>query len=767
MSALEQRILDALTNPSYQPLKASALAQSLRIRKKQLHEFRETLVRLQSDGRVQASKSGKLRTQAGYGEIVGIIKRVGSGGGYVIPHDAPRSLNGQDIYVFPEHVRDAHTGDEVVVQLTSRRRSGGQRCGKVHSVIERATHQFVGTYYEEDGRGLVRIDGGTITQPIQVGDPGAKGAKPDDKVVLEMLRFPTTYAVGEGVLTEVLGPRGTPGVDTLSTIHQFNLSTDFSPEALDEAREQAERFAHADPASRRDLTKDVTITIDPKDARDFDDAISLKRTADGHWHLAVHIADVAHFVPAGGVLDQEAQERATSVYLPGRVVPMLPELISNGLASLQQGQLRFTKTAFIEFDPDGIPLATDFANTAINVNRRFAYEDVMPIVHDPEKYKGRVSAKVRQLLAWMYELAMMLRRRRFAAGALELFLPEVELEFDNDGKVSGAHERDHDESHQIIEEFMLAANIAVATALADRELPFLSRAHAPPDEKKLKTFAAFAKALGYPVEQYQSRQELQAVIRKVRGQPKEEAINYALLRSMKQAVYSPSDSGHYALAEEYYCHFTSPIRRYPDLTIHRLLDDALLLPGEPRHLGMAELVKLGKHCSDRERRAADAERDLIKYKLLNYIADFIGEELEATITGVERFGLFCRGAEVPVEGLVHITSLEPLDRYEHDDQSFSLIGRRTGKTWQLGDRIRVVVAHVDIDKRELDFRVVPVDPKKRKRGPNNTPKAGKNKSGKGKPKTAKRDGSVGKSTGKTRAAAKGNSPVKPKKKRRR
>lgn len=703
MTQFTQLILDYLESEEYRPLKAPQLGKQLGVTKGDAARFHEALDDLISVGRVRLQANGLIKRQTSRSLVTGIIKRVAAGYGFLTPTDAPNDRS-RDIYISREDLQDAQSGDEVLIQLLASDRRDGKARGRVVEILERETHVFVGTYFEQAGGGFVQVDGTTFTEPIAVGDPGAKGAKPRDKVVIEMLRFPSHRQTGEAVLTQVLGQRGQPGVDTSSIIYEFGLPDEFPPEVLDEAREQASQFDEANLGGRRDLTGETIITIDPVDARDFDDAISLTRSEEGHWHLGVHIADVAHFVTPGSQLDREAQKRSTSVYLPDRVLPMLPEIISNGLASLQQGHVRFTKSVFIEFSSDGVPIHTGFANSAIKVVQRFAYEQVMPIV-EKRSTQPVVSPEVRSLLERMYEFAMILRGRRFKAGALELSMPEIKIDFDSDGQVCGAHTAPHDASHEIIEEFMLAANVAVATALDDKGLPFLRRAHGEPDELKLRKFAEFAATLGLTLTNFQSRRAIQKLLDEAADKPFCQSVSYALLRSMKQAEYSSADLGHYALAEENYCHFTSPIRRYPDLTVHRLIGAlAAKKKGRLPKADPVALAGLAKHCSALERRAAAAERELVKVKLLTYMSKRIGEELEATITGVQDFGFYCQGVKIPAEGLVHVSNLAD-DYYYFDDTAQSLIGRRSGREYRLGDGVRVVVARVDIDRRQLDFRM--------------------------------------------------------------
>ncbi|QDT41314.1 Ribonuclease R [Gimesia alba] len=710
MPDFEKKILDYVTRPGYTPVREKALLKKVGGSKSTSAEFEQAIETLRSRKDILVSDSGLIRPVKKEGWIAGTIKKTSSGAGYLIPHHKPDDIahdqrHAGDLYISERDLGDAHTGDEVYATVINRRRSGGQICGRVVEIIERASTTFVGTYFESHGEGYVHVDGKIFNSPIHVGDPGAKGVSSEDKVVIDILHFPSKDYLGQGVISKVLGPHGKPGVDLLSIVYEFGIPMEFPEEVLKEAREQASLFDETKLGNRRDLTKETIVTIDPADARDFDDAISLTRNEKGHWLLGVHIADVAHFVKEGSILDREAKRRGTSVYLPGQVIPMLPEIISNGLASLQEGQIRFTKSAFIEFTAEGVPVHTEFANSAVQVTQRFAYEQVLPIIQGRDDEGKNVSPQVRELLKNMHHLAMILRGRRFSAGALELHLSEVRLTFDDKHRVSGAVEREHDESHQIIEEFMLAANISVAEAFNDRNLRFLRRVHPSPELPRQVAFAEFVNAMGYTLKKAQSRKDLQRLIEQVHGTPVEQAINYALLRSLKQAEYTDEELGHYALAVDHYCHFTSPIRRYPDLTIHRMIDEILERPDKGKGQSPQGLRQLGHELSLRERRAESAERELTKVKLLSWMIENNIKTLKTMITGVETFGLFCRGTDVPVEGLLHISRLGKHDYFHQDAAKFSIVGERTGQEYRIGDFLTVEVEKIDLDRRELDFRL--------------------------------------------------------------
>ena len=704
MQDLNLRILEALGRPSYTPVKPKVLAKKLNILHEDYPAFRKALRELIHEGRAELGRSNTVQAADAFGTVVGAYRRTANGYGFVRPQTMPGEVPNPDIRIREGRELDASSGDTVLVKLSKKATRHGDASGQVIKIVERATRTFVGTYFERDGEAYVRVDGTVFAHSISVGDPGVKGAKPQQKVVVDMIRFPTAEDRGEGVIIEVLGALSEPGVDLLTIIRAFGLPEEFPEAALTEARAQADAFNESDLQGRDDFTKELVLTIDPVDARDFDDAVSVAfDPKTEHWILTVHIADVAHFVKPGGALDTEARKRATSIYLPQKVIPMFPEIISNGLASLQQGKLRYVKTVQMEFTQDFQKAHVHFANGAIRVAQRFSYEEVQVQLDALDTTNATNDSPITAMLRRMRTLALALRAKRFKRGSLELTMPEAVLEYDADGRVSGAHFADNNLSHRVIEEFMLAANEAVAEHFSKLGVPFLRRVHPAPNPEKLQEFAAFTELLGYPIRRATDRFELQKLLNETADKPERAAIHFGLLRSLKQAWYSPIQDEHYALASQDYCHFTSPIRRYPDLQVHRLLDRWV------RHKKASadekELIMLGDHCSKMERRAETAERELVKLKLLQHLSTKLGEELDAVITGVAEYGFFAQAEKFPAEGLVHISSLTD-DYYSFDSDARALLGNRTKKRYRLGDRVRVEVGRVDIQKRMLDFRLI-------------------------------------------------------------
>lgn len=627
----------------------------------------------------------------------GKFRQAAAGFGFVRPVPTGKLGSVEDIFIPESATGSAMEGDLVQVRIRSSRR--GQE-GEIVDVLERARRQFAGSYGVQHGKSVVWLDGVALGSPVEVGDVRGLPVEKGDKVVVELVKFPEGLEVGEGVILEVLGSSKNPAVDTLAVMRQYGLEEEFPNEVIENARQLADEFQEGEiPENRRDLTQVPTLTIDPFDARDFDDAISLSKNEKGNWELMVHIADVAHFVPVGTVLDEEAKQRATSVYLPDRVIPMLPELISNHLASLQPDRVRLTKTVLMEMTETGTVLHQEVFNSAIHNDKRLTYEQVDQFLDDREPWQEKLEPPVFELLAHMHSLAMVLRKNRNDDGALELHMPEIKIELDKSGKVKGAKITEHTESHQIIEEFMLAANQAVAMWLDDLEIPFLRRAHAPPERRKLQKLNEFMRDLGVKCASLESRFEIQKVLQQVRGKPTEYAVNYAILKSMSKAVYQPEMEMHYALQFDHYCHFTSPIRRYPDLQVHRTINRLLegeRTPGDP----MPVLINLGHHCSDQEQNAEWAEREIIKIKLLHFLNKRIGESMPAVISSVVPEGFYVRGTRFPAEGFVSVKTL-PKDRYRFERRGQILQGFRGNNRYRLGDELTVRIEEVDLARRVL------------------------------------------------------------------
>jgi ribonuclease R len=701
---LANRILRHLAQQDYQPQKTRRLARTMGIADEEYGDFREAVKALMKTGRIVMGSASALTLPDPTRRVVGRFRSNPRGFGFVIP-DAPDSHG--DLFVPPGRTKGAVTGDTVAARVLKRGRRAGRMIyeGRIVEIIERGQSRFVGELCRELKRWFVRPDGNILHVPILVGDPAAKNARAGDQVVVEIVEYPAPGRDARGVITKVLGPRGDPGVDAQSIIHQYQLPLEF-PAAV--AKEAGRVVAAYDPEEaareREDLRNLTVVTIDPDDARDFDDAVSVIELDRGRLELGVHIADVSYFVRPSDLLDREARERANSVYFPRLVVPMLPEVLSNGLCSLQQKQPRLTKSAFITYDAAGRRVATRFANTVVRSAKRLTYRQATGILAGKV---GGYSKKVVALVRQMESLARTIQKRRLADGMLVLDLPEVEVVLDEEGGVTGVEPAETSFPHTIIEMFMIEANEVVAELLTGLGVPALRRVHPPPDEAAVQPLNRFLRALGLPPVKSTDRKTLQALLQKVRGRPEAFAVNLAVLRSLEQAVYAPAPLGHFALASENYTHFTSPIRRYPDLTIHRLLETYLRggFAKRRRRAGappLNECQELGVHCSHNERRAEAAERELKLVHVLRLLEQHVGDEYEGIVTGVTNFGVFVQLPEYLVEGLLRFNDL-PDDWWEVDSQAGCVIGQRTGRRLKIGDSVRVAIAAIDLANRELDL----------------------------------------------------------------
>lgn len=706
---LADRVMRLVVSADYRPSKPKQIAAALKLDLEEYRELRRVIKQLVLEGRLLYGSNHLVISVGAVGgpddSLRGTFRRaMGGDFGFVRPNHAEDDSDvPDDIFIPAGYTAGAMEGDLVNVEVRPSRRGGNE--GRVTEVLQRARRQFTGTFRNIDGEAAVFLDGTHYEAPVSVGDIRGLPLSNDDKVFVEIVDYPDENGVGgEAVILERLGSNKNPAIDTLSIIRQYALPDAFPESVLDAARQQADAFSDEEvPPGRKDLTEMLTITIDPFDARDFDDAISLQRE-DGRWRLWVHIADVSHFVPSGSPIDEEARKRATSVYLPDRVIPMIPEIISNHLASLQPDRMRLVKTVEIEILDDLTITHTEVHNGAIHSDLRLNYEQVDQFLASPESREAAWGKPICELLKEMHTLAMKMRKARFKGGALSMDMPDIKLDLDKSGKVRGAHRVEHTESHQIIEEFMLAGNQAVSTWLDDLGLNHLHRIHPPPDRRKLRQLSNFVKDLGIDAGTVESRFDIQKVLDSVESTPLEDAVNFAVLKSMNKAIYAPQLEGHYALDMEHYCHFTSPIRRYPDLTVHRLVQkilDQKPTPDDP----FASLVKLGHHCSDMERNAAAAERELIQLKLLHFLNKHIGETMEAVISRVFADGIHARCVKLPVDGFIPITTL-PNDKYRYERRGQMISGFRQGNRFRLGDLLTVKVSKVDLQDRQLYLEVV-------------------------------------------------------------
>lgn len=705
--SLSSRILRHMGSREYRPSKPRKLALAMGIDEGEYGSFRDAVKELMRAGRVVLGGGNQLTLPGPTtGVIIGRFRGHQRGFGFVVP-ESP--VEHGDLFIPPGATLDAITGDTVSARITRRGKGGDESRveGEIVEIIHRGQSRFVGELVREGREYSVIPDGHLLYSPVWVGDVRSTRARDGDQVVVELTEFPSGSRPARGVIVEVLGRRGDPGIDTISIIRQYQFPEAFSEPVLEDARRAIREHDLEDELARReDLRHEVIITIDPDEAKDFDDAISLRLRPHG-WELGVHIADVSTFVQGGRPLDNEAALRGNSVYLPRHVIPMLPEVLSNGLCSLQEGQPRLCKSAFIEYDGRGKRKSARFANTVIQSRKRLTYREATAVL---EGRSNGYAAEVVDLLKRMDQLARIIRKRRLAAGMVVLDLPEVELVLDDENEVVGVEPADTSFSHTIIEMFMVEANEAIAELMTELGLPHLRRIHPEPPPESQRKLARFLRVLGLPLSETPGRKDLIRLLERVRGKPESFSVNLAVLRSMAQAEYSPKMEGHFALASEHYSHFTSPIRRYPDLVLHRLLEAYLagrLRSRRDRQAApsMQTLTEIAKRCSFTERRAEDAERELRQIKILRLLEKKLGEEEDGVVTGVANIGVYVQLNRYLVDGLIRFSDLED-DWWDIDTRLGCAIGQRSGQRIAIGDRVRVQLVAVNLAARELMLALV-------------------------------------------------------------
>ncbi len=701
--ALKNDILQLLHGAAEGPLTATEISAGLNLRGAARKRLQKWLAAMVKQGDIVRLRGNRYALGQKAGLATGTLDIARSGNGYVTGPDCP-----QGVFVRQEDLSTALPGDRVVVRLHTdaprgrKNRAGAaggaeRAAGKIIRILERGRHDIVGT---------VRLTGRLVfVIPINpdyrqsFGVADAKGAKPGDRVVVRFVQWASKHVSPEGEIIEVLGPEDDPSVDTLSIMRHYGLSGTFERKVVREAESVSALMD--EPGEREDLRGLYVLTVDPARARDFDDALSLERDSENRPVLGVHIADVSHFVREGSSLDAEARARGCSVYFSDQVIPMLPEQLSNGVCSLRPGEDRLAFSVFLTLGSHGEVLSRRFARTRIRSSLRLTYEQAMDCLSG--KAVKNVPRKAQRLLGELDRTAQQFRARRLRKHALDLDIPECEIMLGNDGMISGIRLVPYDASHQLVEECMVAANEAVAAELAQRRVRIISRLHPPPSYSRIEDLTAELLALGHTPGDLTKPRNLARFLRSVKDDPLAHHARIAVLRSMKRAIYSAEDTGHFGLAKQWYAHFTSPIRRYPDLVLHRQLASALVsgTRGQPGH---DELESIALACTDREQTAEEAERAVTEIKKFRYLQQQLDMQspvtYEATVVNVSNFGLFVELSELQVQGLVHVSTLsERFVRYSRKTQSL-----RAGKRqYRLGQKLRVSVIDVDFDKRQIDF----------------------------------------------------------------
>ncbi|MEA5056247.1 ribonuclease R [Anaerotignum propionicum] len=697
----KEKLLGYITSEEYIPLKRREIRQMLSVPDSDKEIFEGLLGELIAEGKVVETKKGKLMAPKALNMSTGVFTGHAKGFGFVTPDEG-----GADIFIPANETASAMQKDRVLYKVINQGEGDKKADGVIIKVLERGIVRVVGLYEQSKGFGFVIADDKKFAKDIFIAKENAKGAVSGHKVVVEIISYGEERRNPEGKIVEILGHVNDPGVDILSVIRRFDLAIEFPEKVYQEIEKQATEVLEKDKEGREDFRSLLTITIDGEDAKDLDDAVSLTKMVNGNYWLGVHIADVTHYVREHTALDQEAYARGTSVYLVDRVIPMLPHKLSNGICSLNPETDRLTLSCMMEIDPKGNVVSHKICESMIYSDFRMTYTAVREIIEDKTPELLEKYAEIVPMLTLMNELRQILGEKRMKRGSVNFDLPESKIILDERGKPIEIRPYERSIATNLIEEFMLVCNETVAENAFWQEIPFMYRTHLEPDEEKLKKMEQFIRGFGYHLKKKDGEihpREIQRVLQEAEGTEQERIITRMVLRSMMQARYAADNLGHFGLAAKYYCHFTSPIRRYPDLQIHRLLKK--MLHGELGETQTREYHKkmpdMALHCSRRERIADEAERDTEQLKKVEFMSDKIGQVFQGIISGVTNWGIY---VELPntIEGMVSLAMLDD-DYYEFNDKSMMVFGKRTGKSYRLGDKVTVVVAKVSKELGTIDF----------------------------------------------------------------
>nr|WP_294469302.1 ribonuclease R [uncultured Sellimonas sp.] len=699
----KQMVYQFICDEFYVPMKLKEMASILQVKREERQQLKEMLDELESEGKIHRTQKGNYIKGQG-NRLTGVYQAHTRGFGFVCVEGSD-----SDVFIPEEESGGALQGDEVEIQITkgAGSKAGHRQEGKVVKIIKRGTSRLVGYYQKNKSFGFVLPDNQKFLQDVFVPEEKSKGAVTGHKVVVQLTSYGGDGKKPEGEVVEILGHVNDPGTDVLSIAMSYELPIEFPEKVRNQAERVAKPVSEADRAGRRDLREVKMVTIDGEDAKDLDDAVSLEKRGDDYY-LGVHIADVTNYVQENSALDREAKKRGTSVYLADRVIPMLPHTLSNGICSLNEGEDRLALSCLMKINAEGVVTDHEICESVIRVDRRMTYTAVKQILEDEDEEQCRIYKDFVPMFREMAELSAILRNRRHRRGAVDFDFPETKVILDEQGHPTELKAYERNTATKLIEDFMLAANETVAEDFFWREIPFVYRVHEAPDEEKIRKLAVFLHNFGYTMHigtREVHPKEIQKLLSKVEGKPEEPMIARLALRSMKQARYTPENEGHFGLATRYYTHFTSPIRRYPDLQIHRIIKETLrgrMKEERIRHY-QSILEEVSRHASETERRADEAERETIKLKKVQYMKKFIGEEYEGIISGITKWGMY---VELPntIEGLVHVANMTD-DHYEYIEDRYEMQGVHTGRTYRLGQTVRVCVTGADELQRTIDFEL--------------------------------------------------------------